>query len=211
MAPFEKHIFICCNQREAGHPRGSCDPDADDWLQKAFKKALAERGLEQTRAGQQIGLSGSVRDTARPSSSIPIRSGTARVTEADIDEIIDRHIVSGQPVERLRLPDACVNTATCAHKPRSRQVARWNRELQRPAPATLAHCAPWHPRNLWTLWNLMNLRPMFDAFLTTDGLIALVTLTFLEIVLGVDNVIFISILSGKLRAGGQATRTPVGA
>jgi predicted tellurium resistance membrane protein TerC len=39
---------------------------------------------------------------------------------------------------------------------------------------------------------------MFDAFLTPDGLIALVTLTFLEIVLGVDNVIFISILAGKL-------------
>jgi predicted tellurium resistance membrane protein TerC len=37
-----------------------------------------------------------------------------------------------------------------------------------------------------------------DAFLTTDGLLALVTLTFLEIILGVDNVIFISILSGKL-------------
>jgi predicted tellurium resistance membrane protein TerC len=44
---------------------------------------------------------------------------------------------------------------------------------------------------------------MFDAFLTTDGLIALVTLTFLEIVLGVDNVIFISILSGKLPAEQQ--------
>jgi predicted tellurium resistance membrane protein TerC len=37
-----------------------------------------------------------------------------------------------------------------------------------------------------------------DAFLTADGLLALVTLTFLEVVLGVDNVIFISILSGKL-------------
>src|SRR5688572_25040050 len=39
---------------------------------------------------------------------------------------------------------------------------------------------------------------MFDAFLTADGLIALATLTFLEVILGVDNVIFISILSGKL-------------
>ena len=37
-----------------------------------------------------------------------------------------------------------------------------------------------------------------DAFLTADGLIALATLTFLEVVLGVDNVIFISILVGKL-------------
>src|SRR5688572_31411669 len=44
---------------------------------------------------------------------------------------------------------------------------------------------------------------MFDAFLTTDGLIALATLTFLEVVLGVDNVIFISILSSKLPADQQ--------
>jgi len=37
-----------------------------------------------------------------------------------------------------------------------------------------------------------------DAFFTADGLIALVTLTVLEVVLGIDNVIFISILAGKL-------------
>ena len=37
-----------------------------------------------------------------------------------------------------------------------------------------------------------------DAFLTSAGLLALVTLTFLEIILGVDTVIFISILSSKL-------------
>jgi len=42
-----------------------------------------------------------------------------------------------------------------------------------------------------------------DAFLTSDGLLALVTLTFLETILGVDNVIFISILSGKLPASQQ--------
>src|SRR3954468_13477913 len=42
-----------------------------------------------------------------------------------------------------------------------------------------------------------------DAFFTASGLLALVTLTFLEIVLGVDNVIFISILSGKLPAPQQ--------
>ena len=36
------------------------------------------------------------------------------------------------------------------------------------------------------------------ALLTSEGLLALVTLTFLEVILGVDNVIFISILSSKL-------------
>ena len=51
---------------------------------------------------------------------------------------------------------------------------------------------------------------MFDAFLTTDGLVALLTLTFLEVVLGVDNVIFISILAGKLPAADQARARRVG-
>jgi predicted tellurium resistance membrane protein TerC len=40
--------------------------------------------------------------------------------------------------------------------------------------------------------------------MTSESLLALVTLTFLEIVLGVDNVIFISILSGRLPRDQQA-------
>jgi predicted tellurium resistance membrane protein TerC len=42
-----------------------------------------------------------------------------------------------------------------------------------------------------------------DAFLTSEGLLALLTLTFLEVILGVDNVIFISILSGRLPVAQQ--------
>ena len=49
-----------------------------------------------------------------------------------------------------------------------------------------------------------------DPFLTSDGLLALVTLTFLEIILGVDNVIFISILSGKLPQRDQQKARRVG-
>jgi predicted tellurium resistance membrane protein TerC len=49
-----------------------------------------------------------------------------------------------------------------------------------------------------------------DAFLTADGLIALTTLTFLEVVLGVDNVIFISIVAGKLPASQQARARRLG-
>ena len=43
-----------------------------------------------------------------------------------------------------------------------------------------------------------------DVFLTSEGLLALLTLTFLEVILGVDNVIFISILSSKLPLDQQA-------
>jgi predicted tellurium resistance membrane protein TerC len=49
-----------------------------------------------------------------------------------------------------------------------------------------------------------------DALLTLDGLIALVTLTFMEIVLGIDNVIFISILSGKLPEHRQSSARRTG-
>ncbi|MGH9386551.1 MAG: TerC family protein [Vicinamibacterales bacterium] len=45
---------------------------------------------------------------------------------------------------------------------------------------------------------------------TADGLIALVTLTVLEVVLGIDNVIFISILAGKLPADRQDRARKIG-
>lgn len=117
MAPFEKHIFICCNQREPGHPRGCCDPEATDWLQKIFKKALAERGLNRRVRANRSGCL----DQCEHGPTVVVYPDTVwygGVSAADVDEIIDRHIVGGEPVARLRLPDECVNTATCPHKPR---------------------------------------------------------------------------------------------
>ena len=49
-----------------------------------------------------------------------------------------------------------------------------------------------------------------EGLLTADAVIALITLTVLEIVLGVDNVIFISILAGKLPADQQDRARKVG-
>ena len=46
--------------------------------------------------------------------------------------------------------------------------------------------------------------------LTIDGLIALLTLTFLEIVLGIDNIIFISIISNRLPESQQAKARNIG-
>jgi predicted tellurium resistance membrane protein TerC len=48
------------------------------------------------------------------------------------------------------------------------------------------------------------------AFLTSDGLVALGTLTALEIVLGVDNLVFIAIVSGKLPAAQQPLARRIG-
>ncbi len=49
-----------------------------------------------------------------------------------------------------------------------------------------------------------------EAFLTVDGLVALVTLSVLEVVLGIDNVIFISILAGKLPKKDQEKARKIG-
>lgn len=120
MAPFDHHLFVCCNQRLADHPRGCCDPSASAALQKAFKKALAERGLTRRIRANRSGCL----DQCEHGPNVvvyPEAIWYGGVTEGDIPEIIDG-ILTGQPVARLRLDDECVNTAACAHKPR-RHVA----------------------------------------------------------------------------------------
>ena len=51
---------------------------------------------------------------------------------------------------------------------------------------------------------------MFDILTTPDALMALLTLTFLEIVLGIDNIIFISLASSKLPPHQQKKATNIG-
>jgi predicted tellurium resistance membrane protein TerC len=51
---------------------------------------------------------------------------------------------------------------------------------------------------------------MFDALLTADGLLALATLTAMEIVLGIDNVVFLAILVARLPANQQNMARRVG-
>lgn len=51
---------------------------------------------------------------------------------------------------------------------------------------------------------------IFQIFTSPDAWIALLTLTFLEIVLGIDNIIFISIAAGKLEKGQRKKATNIG-
>jgi (2Fe-2S) ferredoxin len=117
VAPFERHIFICGNQRPAGHPRGCCDPAGTAQLQKLFKQKLAERGLKgKVRANQSGCL-----DQCEHGPNLVIYPEAVwygGVTLADVEEIVESHILGGRPVERLRLLDTCINTEACPHKPR---------------------------------------------------------------------------------------------
>jgi predicted tellurium resistance membrane protein TerC len=51
---------------------------------------------------------------------------------------------------------------------------------------------------------------MLEGLFTTEGIVSLLTLTFLEIVLGIDNIVFISITAGRLPAGQQKKARSVG-
>jgi predicted tellurium resistance membrane protein TerC len=51
---------------------------------------------------------------------------------------------------------------------------------------------------------------LLDPFLTANGLAALVTLTVLEIVLGIDNLVFISVLTTRLDRAGAAKARAIG-
>ena len=104
MAPFDKHLFICGNRREPGHVRGCCDPEGSEALHKAFKKALAERGLNRRMRANRSGCL----DQCEKGPSVvvyPENVWYGGVTEADVTEIIEQHLIGGTPVTRLLMPE----------------------------------------------------------------------------------------------------------
>ena len=117
MPAYERHIFVCTNQRPQGHPRGSCDPTGEGRLQKAFKKSLAEHGLVGRVRANRAGCL----DQCEHGPTVVVYPDAVwygGVDFADVGEIVESHIVGGRPVERLRLAEGCIATASCAHKKR---------------------------------------------------------------------------------------------
>lgn len=117
MPPFARHLFVCGNTRAADHPRGSCDPSGENALHALFKQAVAERGLQRTVRANK----GGCLDQCEHGPTVvvyPEGVWYGHVTADDVAEIVDQHLLRGEPVERLRLAEGCVNGATCAHKPR---------------------------------------------------------------------------------------------
>jgi len=112
---FERHIFICVNERSPGHPRGCCSTKDSASIAAAFKAALAARGLKgRVRANKSQCL-----DQCEHGPTVvvyPEQVWYGFVAPADVEEIVDRHILGGEPVTRLRLPDGCINTIRCPHR-----------------------------------------------------------------------------------------------
>jgi (2Fe-2S) ferredoxin len=102
MSHFQRHVFFCCNQREA--PDTCCNNRAADELHayaKARVKALGLAGKGRVRINRAGCLD---RCEEGPVLVIyPEAVWYTYVDRSDIDEIIDRHVVGGEVVERLRI------------------------------------------------------------------------------------------------------------
>ena len=118
MARFQKHIFICINEREPGDPKGCCAAKGGREVAAAFKKGLYDRGLKRiVRANKAMCL-----DQCAQGVTVvvyPEATWYGKVTLADVDEIIEEHIVGGRPVERLVLPPEKLTGIDPARAPRA--------------------------------------------------------------------------------------------
>jgi (2Fe-2S) ferredoxin len=104
MAKFQRHVFICINERPDEDARGCCAARGGHEVAAAFKEKLHARGLKRVVRPNKAGC---LDQCAHGVAVVvyPEAVWYGRVTPADVDEIIEEHIVGGRPVERLVIPD----------------------------------------------------------------------------------------------------------
>ncbi len=104
MSYYQRHLFICTNEREEGAERPSCNRCGSQRMRdyaKARIKALDLAGQGKVRVNQ----SGCLDRCEEGPTCVVYPEGVwyTFVDEEDIDEIIDSHLVKGVPVERLKI------------------------------------------------------------------------------------------------------------
>jgi (2Fe-2S) ferredoxin len=99
---FDKHIFICTNERAPGEKQ-SCGEQHGMALVVAFKKAIKDRKLSIKVRAQRAGC---LDICVYGPTLVVYPEGIFYVGVAlsDVEEIVESHIVNNKPVERLRLP-----------------------------------------------------------------------------------------------------------
>jgi (2Fe-2S) ferredoxin len=115
MPVFEHHVFVCTNTREAGHPRGCCAAKDSGAIRERLKELVAARGL---KSRIRVNAAGCLDQCEHGVTIVvyPEAVWYGFVKMSDVDEILESHLVGGQPVARLRLPPGCINTERCPHK-----------------------------------------------------------------------------------------------
>lgn len=103
MKPYKRHVFVCTNQRPDTDPRGSCAPRGGHEVRDRFKSEIKARGVRGVRAN----ASGCVDQCVSGCVVVvyPDAVWYGKVTPEDVPEIVEKHIIGGEPVERLRIDE----------------------------------------------------------------------------------------------------------
>ncbi len=105
MAKFQRHIFTCTHVRSEDGHRGCCAAKGSDDVAVALKRRIHEAGLKRI---VRASTSGCLDQCARGTTLVVYPEGIwyGGVAVDDVDEIVTRHIIGGEVVERLRISNA---------------------------------------------------------------------------------------------------------
>ena len=101
---FRRHVFVCENRRPPDDPRGCCACKGSEAIRRALKEELKRRGLKgQVRAN----AAGCLDACAYGPSIVVYPEGVwySHVRIEDVPEIVERHLIGGEPVARLMIPE----------------------------------------------------------------------------------------------------------
>jgi (2Fe-2S) ferredoxin len=100
---FDIHVFVCCNRRPDGHPRGSCAEKGSERLRDYMKARAKELGVPRIRINSAGCLD---RCELGPCAVIYPEGVWYRLaTTADVDAVLERHIVGAGRARELMLPE----------------------------------------------------------------------------------------------------------
>ena len=104
MGRFRHHVFVCENRRPPEDPRGSCGGKGSEAIREAFKDELKRHGLKGT---VRANVAGCLDACPFGPTVVVYPEGIwyGRVRPEDVAEIVERHLVGGEPVERLLVPE----------------------------------------------------------------------------------------------------------
>jgi (2Fe-2S) ferredoxin len=102
MTYYRRHVFFCCNQREA--PEACCANRGAAAMQAYAKERIKAQG-ENGKGRVRINKAGCL-DRCEEGPVLVVYPDAVWYTYvdcADIDEILERHVLGGEIVERLRI------------------------------------------------------------------------------------------------------------
>jgi (2Fe-2S) ferredoxin len=104
VAKFQRHLFVCIHERAADDARGCCSAKGSQEIAKALKRSAYDKGLKRL---VRVNRAGCLDQCARGVTCVvyPEAVWYGEVTLDDVEEIVQKHLIDGEVVERLRIPD----------------------------------------------------------------------------------------------------------